>query len=743
MRDTRVKLVVMLALLVGVLGGPRVAVGMGSSGCPNEASPGFRTYLPECRAYEMVTPPYKEGFPINGDAVSAEGSQLLVESLGNFLTPEGRLPEGTGILGHFYRIARTEAGWESAPLDAPSSRFPEFAVLSMSPDFASSLWLASVPGQSSADVYLDPPSGPLTHVGPGAPPGVAELALTYLGASENLSHDLFAVHSPNVGLEENRLWPGDTTFSEVRPSLYEYAGVGNVEPSLVGVSDEQRVAHIPESHLISDCGTVLGSSPNPGRDMYNAISNSGETVFFTAEECSGSPSVNELYARISQERTVAISEPAHPLAQGSGPGPEECDATCAAATHEPGIFVGASEDGSKVFFLTAQPLLNGDEDTKTDLYEAEIEGEGAHARIGKLIQLSHDPNAGQAAEVQGVARVSEDGSHMYFVARGVLTAEPDLSLRAEHQVAVAGEENLYVYERDARYPGGHTSFIGTLSTADKEDWSPRDSRPAQATPDGSFLVFQSTADLTPDQEGRTEAGQVFEYDAENKTLARVSRGRNGYNEDGNSSTYPATIPIQDYELDEPTTRFTHLAVSADGSRVFFSSPAALTVQALNGVVIGDREATPVYALNIYEYHDGQIGLISDGHDVLSANEHATTQLIGTDGTGLDVFFMTADPLVPQDTDTQIDIYDARMEGGFGSPPEPAGCSPGACKGPAGEVPSLLTPASTSALAEVVSAPPGPALPPKQKAVKKKAKKLKRRPSAHKKRNAKKARAGRK
>jgi hypothetical protein len=29
--------------------------------CPNEASPGFRAYLPDCRAYEMVTPPYKSG----------------------------------------------------------------------------------------------------------------------------------------------------------------------------------------------------------------------------------------------------------------------------------------------------------------------------------------------------------------------------------------------------------------------------------------------------------------------------------------------------------------------------------------------------------------------------------------------------------------------------------------------------------------------------------------------------------
>jgi len=32
-----------------------------AGGCPNEASPGFRSYLPECRGYEMVTPAFKDG----------------------------------------------------------------------------------------------------------------------------------------------------------------------------------------------------------------------------------------------------------------------------------------------------------------------------------------------------------------------------------------------------------------------------------------------------------------------------------------------------------------------------------------------------------------------------------------------------------------------------------------------------------------------------------------------------------
>jgi hypothetical protein len=197
-------------------------------------------------------------------------------------------------------------------------------------------------------------------------------------------------------------------------------------------------------------------------------------------------------------------------------------------------------------------------------------------------------------------------------------------------------------------------------------------------------VFQSKADLTPDQAGRgEEAGQVFEYDAEAETLARVSRGQGGYNEDGNSSIYSSTIPVQNYERKVPYVgieRFRHLAVSADGSRVFFSSRDALTPQALNGVV------------NVYEYHDGQVGLISDGHDT-------EVELIGTDESGRDVFFTTADHLVPQDTDAQVDVYDARVEGGFAPPLLPAPCSGDSCQAPPSVPPSLLVPAMSSSTGE--------------------------------------------
>ena len=84
---------------------------------------------------------------------------------------------------------------------------------------------------------------------------------------------------------------------------------------------------------------------------------------------------------------------------------------------------------------------------------------------------------------------------------------------------------------------------------------------------------------------------MFEYDAEAETLARVSQGEGGYDEDGNSSVYAAIIPTPVCQgRDHRERAFPGLAVSADGSRVFFSTRDALTSQASNGVV------------NVYEYH---------------------------------------------------------------------------------------------------------------------------------------------
>ena len=54
------------------------------------------------------------------------------------------------------------------------------------------------------------------------------------------------------------------------------------------------------------------------------------------------------------------------------------------------------------------------------------------------------------------------------------------------------------------------------------------------------------------------------------------------------------------------------------------------------------------------------------------------RLLGMDQSGTDIFFETVDQLVPQDGDTQVDVYDARIDGGFAMP-QPTVCEGEGCQ----------------------------------------------------------------
>ena len=51
---------VITAGLITTAGWALAAGDANESACPNEASSGFRSYLPDCRAYELVSPPFKD-----------------------------------------------------------------------------------------------------------------------------------------------------------------------------------------------------------------------------------------------------------------------------------------------------------------------------------------------------------------------------------------------------------------------------------------------------------------------------------------------------------------------------------------------------------------------------------------------------------------------------------------------------------------------------------------------------------
>jgi hypothetical protein len=722
---------VVLLLSVGV----PVAV---ADSCPNAAfRTGLSASLPDCRAYEMVSPPFKFGQYVVPNQGFLDATHVAFVSFGGFNGAE----DDTNLTGSNYLAGRSElSGWSATPVDPPASEYrSNLGSLDVSPlvdassDFSYLLFVTTPVGGSPFGMhfYLREPTSAISEVGPLVPPaaetytGRNGLNEEYSGASSDLSHVFFTAHKPEFR------WPGDTTIS-VNPSLYEYTGTANgarhQPPKLVGVNDENQ--------LISQCGTLLGgiNPQNPlggGGDSYNAISTDGTTVFFTAiengvsSECAAAarpaPPVNELFARINGSRTVAISEPL----------PTDCS-TCKTEAPSSAEFQGASQNGSKAFFITDGSLLQGA--AGRSLYEYNFDAEEEVHASGQRVALL-------APQVLGVARVSEDGSHVYFVSEAKLAGNVD----SKDQEAVSGQANLYVFERDARYPSGHTAFIAALVTpeaealrearraecealeepspclerveseyqASKRDeqlWEVADAnRPAQATPDGRYLLFASANALTPGAEGTGE--QLYRYDSESPTgvapLVRVSIGENGFNRDGNVSQ-SATFPRLSYHNARSFAGVRGVAISDDGAYVFFVSSAALTPQAIN-----DPSGQ---SSNVYEFHENQVYLISDGLDRHLLHFQSAVTLLGASHSGSDVFFTTADPLVAQDTDTAIDIYDARRGGGIPAPATEEACVAEGCRSGSSPAPAFALPSSATFTGAGNLTPPATKVVPKPKSL---------------------------
>lgn len=660
----------------------------GAETCPNDAfraGPGAN--LPDCRAYELVTPPFTEAalapmetsFALRGFAgISADGSHVAVASIGNVGDSQG------GARANDYELTRTASGWSETDIDMPVSRFPASDVsvaeeqealhgergslyasepLQATPDFGKFLYHG--PHNALVDWYpgtfwIGEADGALYRIGSGEG--------EFLGASTDLSHVLFrggkvSHQSKGEGtLEEN----SDVAGQEV-PAV----------PVGVGPSGDLCSAEYAAP------SQGLSYTPRYGPDGMSA---NGSVVFFyiPAGGCSsGEPSVSEIFARVEESRTVAISEPSKE--------------DCSACDTSPGVQVpseiidGASTDGSKVFFTTTQPLLSSETETSANIYEDELgcgqEQMSACAAAGEQVKVKRVVcvTAGQwrsgGAQVQSVIKVSEDASHVYFLAKGAL----ENAKNSQGKEAVEKESNLYVYDAET----GTTAFIAAVSPENPT-----------VTPDGQFLVFESSAKELTGPEDTSTAQQVFEYDAQTGELVRVSIGEDGYNDNGNTDTFNAQIPGQ-----QPNYP---VAVSNDGLYVAFESPDGLTPGALNGSLeevnfelLGAEHVTSYYAENVYEYHDGHVYLVSDGQDTSYSLRRefeggSAVQVRGMSPSGEDIFFETADRLVPQALDNQKALYDARINGGFPAPVSvlPT-CSGDACQGALSPAPTLLFPGSES------------------------------------------------
>jgi hypothetical protein len=429
----------------------------------------------------------------------------------------------------------------------------------------------------------------------GGDPTADEGDVRVRGATPDATH---AVISSNVRLTE-------TPVTGKAPWLYEWS------------------ANRPAAQRLS-LVSVPSATEILGGERFEGISTDGSLVFFANR----GPIQRELQVRdVPRGETVRLDVP-----ESGVPAKTELS------------FWGASADGSKAFFTDHAQLRKGAGTTGADLYVCDV---GAAPLNCVLTDLTPVPGAGRPgalenARVSRVLGISADGSYVYFLAEGV-----------QAQGATPGEENLYVaHEREGAWS---TSFIASPGSG--VDVA------SAVSSSGRWLAFSSQASLTGYDNRDAKTGlpdsEVYLYDAQSEKVGCASCDPTGARPVG-----PAGVsgPGRPHAEGENTFVLTVNAGATrslfDNGRLFFDSGDALVPQDTNGNVdvyefepagVGDcSSSSPTFAART----GGCVGLISSGL------AFGPSVFLEASATGGDVFFTTAERLVPEDVDTAVDVYDA-------------------------------------------------------------------------------------
>jgi hypothetical protein len=680
------------------------AASLPSNACPNASfREGAGARLPDCRAYEMVSPIDKN----NGGIEVLERNYLSGFGDRGPARIDQATPAGEVVT---YSATRAFAGALSAPWSsqyiAKRDSLKGWSTESINPPRGS----VALNGETITEIPFHAFSEDLCNASvaqetertltPGAPTNATNLYRQHVcGAGYEL---LTSVEAPGFNFEDapnSKYFPEAQGFTEgwahsvIRANapltedaapkqtfqLYETSEGSPSDDS----ADLRLISVLPNGEAAavhSSLGTAAGAPGEFRSDsVHNAISDDGSRVFWTASTTRGKEVFPPPGGSSLQPGNLYLR--ANPLAPSSESGEcNEAGKACTLAITGPSAeFWTASPSGSLAIYQIGSKL-----------FEAQIEEEGEELTSTSTLI---------AEGVDGVMGSSEDATKVYFV-----------SSKALAPGAVEGKPNLYLHEKDAGF-----ELVGTLAALDAShfDYPSVDNikpgfRLSRVSADGLHAVFSARAPLTgfdnTDAVSAEQDAEVFLFDADetgggkgelrcvtcNPSEARPA-GRELGREIGIKAPFWAAAQIPRWETQQYASRI----LSADASRLFFESFDALLPSDTNGAkdiyewqraqsqAQCEAKGSPLYAKD----SGGCLSLISSGESP------ADSEFIDASSDGRDVFFTTAQSLFSEDPGS-VDLYDARIGGGFAPKPKVAPCQGEACQSPA-VAPDDRTPASAS------------------------------------------------
>ncbi len=619
--------------------------------------------LPDGRSWELVSPPSKQGALI--EPLGAGNGAVQASADGDGIVYVANSPTETEPQGYAQYVSvlstRGAGGWSSqviAPphnggtnaLSDPEYRFfsedlsrtilqptPGFTPLSpeateSTPYLRTDYLNGNVEERCGISCFqpLVTASNTLAGAVFGEEPGgvckADQCGPVVIGASSDLSH---VVITSSVRLTST---PAPPEGQHGLGIFYEWAAGKLQLLDVLPEGEEGRVR-------------LAGSSTDEG--ARHAISEDGEFVILERGEVEG-PGTGLYLRDVGKGETTRIDVP---QAGGTGSGEER--------------YMTASSDASRVFFLDDGPLTAESSPSGWDLYEYDRNAPAG----SRLTDLTVDPNAGESAGVGTVIGASEDGSYVYFVAGGVLAegavAGGDVNLYVRHEgatglvAALPGVDQGYIdpssglEEMFARVsPDGH--WLAFMSRAGLTGYDTHDALSGQPDAEvylygvGSRRLVCASCNPTGARPIGAPPGKIVsdEY-LRYSSVAAAANLPPWMALKGNGTGFENAISIHD----QPR-------YLTDGGRLFFDSDDALVPQDVNGTQdvyeyepagVGSCSASSV---TFGERSGGCVSLISSG---ASSEESG---FLEASETGRDVFFLTTSQLAPQDADTAYDVYDA-------------------------------------------------------------------------------------